>query len=182
MQKCLHDVFNLGLRLQELNPQSIVFVINLLSRAVVSQLAMNVLEQIECELSAESDLSVVEDDFNNASEDDDYRELSHESDIMANSSSSSTSRSTCLESASNSSSSTSRSNAVSLLSVLKAPTVSDLSRKRKMARNPAPVGKRRARASGGSLMQQLCLIGPMLLRRFWPFNLPQLLQRECFHC
>ena len=36
--------------------------------------------------------------------------------------------STCLESASNSSSSTSRSSAVSLLSVLKAPTVSDLSR------------------------------------------------------
>ena len=64
----------------------------------------------------------------NASEDDDYRELSHESDIMANSSSSSTSRSTCLESSSNSSSSTSRSSAVSLLSVLKAPTVSDLSR------------------------------------------------------
>ena len=118
MQKCLHDVFNLGLRLQELNPQSIVFVINLLSRAVVSQLAMNVLEHIECELSAESDFSVEEDDFNNASEDDDYRELSHESDIMANSSSSSTSRSTCLESASNSSSSTSRSSAVSLLSVL----------------------------------------------------------------
>ena len=82
---------------------------------------MNVLEHIECESSAESDLSVVEDDFNNASEDDDYRELSHESDIMANSSSSSTSRSTCLESASNSSSSV-----VSLLSVLKAPTVSDL--------------------------------------------------------
>ena len=100
----------------------------------------------------------------------------------ANSSSSATSRSTCLESASNSSSSTSRSSAVSLLSVLKAPTVSDLSRKRKIARNPAPVEKRRARASGGSLMQQLCLIGPMLLRRFWPFNLPQLLQRECFHC
>ena len=109
-------------------------------------------------------------------------ELLHESDIMANSSSSSTSRSTCLESASNSSSSTSRSSAVSLLSVLKAPTVSDLSRKQKIARNPAPVGKRRARTSGGSLMQQLCLIGPMLLRSFWPFNLPQLLQRECFHC
>ena len=90
---------------------------------------MNVLEHIECESSAESDLSVVEDDFNYASEDDDYRELSHESDIMANFSSSSTSRSTCLESASNSSSSTSRSSAVSLLSVLKAPTVSDLSRK-----------------------------------------------------
>ena len=126
MQKCLHDVFNLGLRLQELNPQSIVFVINLLSRAVVSQLAMNVLEHIECESSAESYLSVVEDDFNNASDDDDYCELSHESDIMANSSSSSTSRSTCLESASNSSSSISRSSVVSLLSVLKAPTVSDL--------------------------------------------------------
>ena len=92
---------------------------------------MNVLEHIECESSAESDLSIVEDDFNNASEDDDYRELSHESDIMANSSSSSTSRSTCLESASNSSSTTSRSSAVSLLSVLKAPTASDLSRKRK---------------------------------------------------
>ena len=89
---------------------------------MVSQLAMNVLEHIECESSAESDLSIVEDDFNNASEDDDYRELSHESDIMANSSSSSTSRSTCLESVSNSSSSTSRSSAVSLLNVLKAPT------------------------------------------------------------
>ena len=86
---------------------------------------MNVLEHIECESSAKSDLSIVEDDFNNASEDDDYRELSHELDIMANSSSSSTSRSTCLESASNSSSSTSRSSAVSLLSVLKAPTASD---------------------------------------------------------
>ena len=108
---------------------------------------MNVLEQIECESSAKSDLSVVEDDFNNASEDDDYRELSHELDIMANSSSSSTSRSTCLESASNSSSSTSRSSAVSLLSVLKAPTVSDLSRKQKIARNPAPVGKRRAKST-----------------------------------
>ena len=108
---------------------------------------MNVLEHIECESSAESDLSIVEDDFNNASEDDDYRELSHESDIMANSSSSSTSRSTCLESASNSSSSTSRSSAVSLLSVLKAPTASDLSRKRKIARNPAPVGKRRAKST-----------------------------------
>ena len=90
---------------------------------------MNMLEHIECESSAESDLSViyiyVEDDFNNASEDDDYRELSHESDFMANSSSSSTSRSTCLESAS---SSTSRSSVVSLLSVLRAP---DLSRKQK---------------------------------------------------
>ena len=39
---------------------------------MVSQLAMNVLGHIECESSAESDLSVVEDDFNNASEDDDY--------------------------------------------------------------------------------------------------------------
>ena len=90
---------------------------------------MNVLERIECDSSAESDVSEVENDFNKASDDRDWCESSHESDIVPSSSSSSTSRSASLEGASNSQS-LSTSSAVSLLSVLKAPTPSDLSRKR----------------------------------------------------
>ena len=107
---------------------------------------MNVLERIECDSSAESNVSEAEYDFNKASDDAIHSEdcrSSHESDIgVASSSSSSTSRSACLENVSNSSLSTSC--GVSLLSVLKAPTPSDLSRKRKIARNPLPVGKKSA--------------------------------------
>ena len=109
---------------------------------------MNVLERIECDSSAESDVSEAEYDFNKASDDAIHSEdcrSSHESDIVASSSSSSTSRSACLESVSNSSLSTSC--GVSLLSVLKAPTPSDLSRKRKIARNPLPVGKKRVKST-----------------------------------
>ena len=109
---------------------------------------MNVLERIECDSSAESDRSEAEYDFNKVSDDaidsEDYRS-SHKSDIVASSSSSSTSRSACLESVSNSSLSTSC--GVSLLSVLKAPTPSDLSRNRKIARNPLPVGKKRVKST-----------------------------------
>ena len=107
---------------------------------------MNVLECIECDSSAESDMSGAEYDFNKASDnaiDSEDCRMSHESDIVASSSSSSTSRSACLESVSNLSLSTSC--GVSLLSVLKAPTPSDLSRKRKIARNPLLVGKKRVK-------------------------------------
>ena len=110
---------------------------------------MNVLECIECDSSAESNVSEAEYDFNKASNDAIHSEdcrLSHESDIsVASSSSSSTSRSACLESVSNSSLSTSC--GVSLLSVLKASTPSDLSHKRKIARNPLPVGKKRVKST-----------------------------------
>ena len=96
---------------------------------------MNVLECIECDLSAENDVSEAEYDFNKASDDAIHSEdcrSSHGSDIgVASSLSSSTIRSACLESVSNSSLSTSC--GVSLLSVLKAPTPSDLSCKRKIA-------------------------------------------------
>lgn len=85
---------------------------------------MNVLEHIECDSSAESDVNEVDDDFNKASEGDDYCESLHESDIMTGSTLSSISRSACLESASNLSLSTS---GASFLSVLKGPTKSDLS-------------------------------------------------------
>ena len=102
---------------------------------------MNVLERIECDSSSESDVSEAENDFNKASDDRDWSESSHESDIVPSSSSSSTSRSASLEGASNSQS-LSTPSAVSLLSVLKAPTPSDLSRKRKIARNRAVVGKK----------------------------------------
>ena len=64
---------------------------------------------------------------------------------MASSSSSSTSKSACLESVSNWSLSTSC--WVSLLSVLKAPIPSDLSRKRKIATNPLPMGKKRVEST-----------------------------------
>ena len=92
---------------------------------------MNVLERIDCDLSAESDMSEAEYYFSKASNDainsEDCRS-SHESDIVTSSSSSSTSRSACLESVSNLSLSTSCGD--SLLSVLKAPTPSDFSRNR----------------------------------------------------
>ena len=65
---------------------------------------MNVLERIEYDSSAESDVSKVEYDFNKDSDDAIHSEdcrSSHESDIVPSSSSSSTSRSACLESVSN---------------------------------------------------------------------------------
>ena len=106
------------------------------------------LERFECDSSAASDMGEAEHDFNNASDDaidsEDCRSL-HESDIVASSSLSSTSRSACLESVINSSLSTSC--GVSLLSVLKAPTPSDLSRNRKIARNPLPVGKKSVKST-----------------------------------
>ena len=107
---------------------------------------MNVLERIECDSSAESNVSKAENDFNKASDDRDWCESSHESDIVPSSSSSSTSRSASLEGASNSQS-LSTSSAVSLLSVLKAPTPSNLSRKRKITRNQPVVGKKRAKST-----------------------------------
>ena len=107
---------------------------------------MNVLERIKCDSSAESDASEAENDFNKASDDRDWSESLHESDIVPSSSSSSTSRSASLEGASNSQS-LSTSSAVSLLNVLKAPTPSDLSRKRKIARNRPVVGKKRVKST-----------------------------------
>ena len=107
---------------------------------------MNVLQRIECDSSAESDVSEAENDFNKASDDRDWCESSHESDIVPSSSSSSTSRSASLEGASNLQS-LSTSSAVSLLSMLKAPTPSSLSRKRKIARNRPVVGKKRVKST-----------------------------------
>ena len=105
---------------------------------------MNVLERIECDSSADSDVSEEECEASKPRDDvihSDDCGSSHELDIVGSSSSNSTSRSACLESVSNSSLSTS--SGVSLLSVLKAPTPSDLTRKRKIVRNPPPVGKKR---------------------------------------
>jgi len=90
-------------------------------------------------------MSEAEYDFNKASDDHDCCKLSHESDIVPSSSSSSASRSASLEGASNLQS-LSTSSGISLLSVLKAPTQSDLSRKRKIARN-LPVGKKRVKST-----------------------------------
>ena len=106
---------------------------------------MNVLECIVCDSSAESNVSEVEYDFNKVSDDCDCCESSHESDIVPSSSSSFTSRRASLEGVSNSQS-LSTPSGVSLLSVLKAPTPSDLSRKRKIARN-LPVGKKRVKST-----------------------------------
>ena len=107
---------------------------------------MNVLERIECDSSSESDVSEAENNFNKASDDRDLCESSHELDIVPSSSSSSTNRSASLEGASNSQL-LSTASAVSLLSVLKAPTPSDLSRKRKIVRNRPVVGKKRVKST-----------------------------------
>ena len=95
---------------------------------------INVLECIEYDSSAESNTSETElrKPSNDAIDGKDCGSL-YKSDIVASPLSSSTGRSACLESVSNSSLSTS--GGVSLLGVLKAPTPSDLSCKRKIARN-----------------------------------------------
>jgi len=87
---------------------------------------MNVLERIECDSSANSDVSEEECEVGKSSDAAIHSEdcgLSHELDIVESSSLNSTSRSACLESVSNLSLQTS--SGVSLLSVLKAPTPSD---------------------------------------------------------
>ena len=96
---------------------------------------MDVIERIDCNSSAESDVSEVSDSLSIVSNDDDL-EPSRESDV--------TTTSTITTSVTRSTGSTSNptSNGVSLLSVLKAPSASDFSRKRKIAKNP-PAGRKR---------------------------------------
>ena len=95
---------------------------------------MDLIERIDCDSSAESDVSEVSDGLSIVSNDDDL-EPSCESDVTT---------STITTSMTHSTGSTSNptSNGVSLLSVLKAPSASDFSRKRKIAKNP-PAGRRR---------------------------------------
>ena len=100
---------------------------------------MDVIERIDYSSSAESDVSEVDDSLSIVSNDDD-RESSRESDVTTTSTST-TSRTRSTGSASNSTTPTS--SGVSLLSVLKAPSASDFSRKRKIAKNP-PAGRKRA--------------------------------------
>ena len=96
---------------------------------------MNVLNQLDSESSSDSDGNAMEDRF--AVEDGGHSE--NESDQVTNISSQAVS----IESDSPMRSGNS---SVSLLSVLKAPNMSELSRKRKVTKNP-PTGKRRARSS-----------------------------------
>ena len=96
---------------------------------------MNVLNQLDSESSSDSDGNAMEDRV--AVEDGGHSE--NESDQVTNISSQAVS----IES---DSSMRSGNSSVSLLSVLKAPNMSELSRKRKVTKNP-PTGKRRARSS-----------------------------------
>ena len=96
---------------------------------------MNVLNQLDSESSSDSDGNAMEDRV--AVEDGGHSE--NESDQVTNISSQAVS----IES---DSSMRSGNSSVSLLSVLKAPNMSELSRKRKVMKNP-PTGKRRARSS-----------------------------------
>ena len=96
---------------------------------------MDIINQLECDSSSDSDGIVMEDRV--AEEDGDLREI--ESDQAGSSSSQAISM--------ESNSSTHGGNsAVSLLSVLKAPSMSELSRKRKVKRNP-PIGKKKVHSS-----------------------------------
>jgi len=96
---------------------------------------VDVIERIDCDSSAESDVSEVSDRLSIVSNDDDL-EPSRESDV--------TTTSTITTSMTRSTGSTSNptSNGVSLLSVLKALSASGFSRKRKIAKNP-PAGRKR---------------------------------------
>ena len=96
---------------------------------------MNIINQLECDSSSDSDGIVMEDRA--AEEDSDHREI--ESDLAEIS----TSQTISIES---DSSTRSGNSAVSLLSVLKAPGMSELSRKRKVVKNP-PIGKKKAHSS-----------------------------------
>ena len=96
---------------------------------------MNVLNQLDSESSSDSDGNAMEDRV--AVEDGGHSE--NKSDQVTNISSQAVS----IES---DSSMRSGNSSVSLLSVLKAPNMSELSRKRKVTKNP-PTGKRRARSS-----------------------------------
>lgn len=103
---------------------------------------MDVLERIDCD-SDDSDVSeVIEDNLSNASSEAEYCDSSHESTDVA----SSTISSTDSASAQSSSSAMHSQRGVSLLSVLKPPSASDFSRKRKIAKNP-PVGKKKAKST-----------------------------------
>ena len=96
---------------------------------------MDVIKRIDCDSSAKSDLSEVSDGLSIVSNDDDL-EPSRESDV--------TTTSTITTSMTRYTGSTSNPtpNGVSLLSVLKAPSASDFSCKRKIAKNP-PAGRKR---------------------------------------
>ena len=96
---------------------------------------MNIINQLECDSSSDSDGIVMEDQA--AEEDSDHREI--ESDLAETS----TSQTISIES---DSSTRSGNSAVSLLSVLKAPGMSELSCKRKVVKNP-PIGKKKAHSS-----------------------------------
>ena len=96
---------------------------------------MDVIERIDCDSSAESNVSEVSDSLSIVSNDGDL-EPSRESDVTT------TSTITTLMILSTGNTSNPTSNGVSLLSVLKAPSASDFSRKRKIAKNP-PAGRKR---------------------------------------
>ena len=116
---------------------------------------MDVIERIDYSSSAESDVSEVDDSLSIVSNDDD-RESSRESDVTTTSTST-TSRTRSTGSASNSMTPTS--SGVSLLSVLKEPSASDFSRKRKIAKNP-PAGRKRALLK--SIIEMHCRLFPSL--------------------
>ena len=107
---------------------------------------MDVLERIDCDSDDSDASSVMEDNLSNVSSEAEHcnSESSHESVAVSTTSSS--------DSASipSSSSSVHNQRAVSLLSVLKPPSASDFSRKRKIARNPAPVGKKTVKSTNSS--------------------------------
>ena len=96
---------------------------------------MDVIERIDCDSSAESDVSEVSDGFSIVSNDDDLEPL-RETDVTT------TSTITISMNRSTGNTSNPTSKGVSLLSVLKAPSASDFSCKRKIAKNP-PAGKKR---------------------------------------
>ena len=97
---------------------------------------MNIINQLECDSSSDSDGIVMEDRVaeEDSEEDGDRREI--ESNLAV----SSFSQTISIES---DSSTHSGNSAISLLSVLKAPGMSELSRKRKVVKNP-PIGKKKS--------------------------------------
>ena len=103
--------------------------------ASLSSFAMNIINQLECDSSSNSDGIVMEDRV--AEEDSDRREI--KSDLVETS----TSQTISIES---DSSTRSGNSAVSLLSVLKAPGMSELSCKQNIMKNP-PIGKKKAHSS-----------------------------------
>ena len=113
----------------------VIIIIIIVIIASLSSLIMNIINQLGCDSSSHSNGIVMEDQV--AKEDSNCREITFDQVET------STSQTISIES---DSSSHSGNSAVSLLSVLKTPGMSELSRKRKVVKN-LPIGKKKAHPS-----------------------------------